>query len=144
MFTRGQAWALEGLIPAYEVTQSIKIREVITNTIDTLRSKQLNNGGWPYNLSQPLLGEDCKGVSVIALALLSWDALETTNENSKAVKKALRWCANRTSIIGKSKGGIFSYNAEGAIVHNNYSSTALVYSSVYAIEALKKLQNNNK
>lgn len=146
LFTRGQAWALEGLIPAFEVTQSSEIKEVITSTIDTLISKQLANGGWPYNLSQPLLGEDCKGVPVIAMALLNWDTLviESSDKNTKAVKKASNWCINRTSISGKSKGGIFSFNAEGAIVHNNYSSTAFVYSSVYAFETLKKLQKHKK
>lgn len=146
LFTRGQAWALEGLIPAFKILQSSEIRGVISSTIDTLLSKQLANGGWPYNLSQPLLGEDCKGIPVIAMALLDWDslAIESSDKIIKAVEKATNWCMSRTSISAKSKGGIFSFNAEGAIVHNNYSSTAFVYSSVYALETLKKLRKHKK
>lgn len=142
MFGRGQAWALEGLIPAYKVLKTKEIKFVIEQTILNLLSKQLNNGGWPYNLTKPLLGEDCKGIPVIAKNLLEWNHLEPDYLIIDSVKKALIWCQEHTSVNGTSIGGIFSYNMEGAIVHNLYSRTAFVYSSAYAIELHRNLNQN--
>jgi rhamnogalacturonyl hydrolase YesR len=142
MFARGQAWALEGLIPAFRVLNTEEIKNVIVETIKNLLSKQLQNGGWAYNFTQPFLGEDCKAVSVIAKNLLEWNQFEPNPMIIISARKALIWCQKRTSNRGEHMGGIFSYNMEGAIVHNLYTQTAFVYSSSYAIELyinLKKL-----
>lgn len=142
-FTRGQAWVLEGLIPAYKTTKSKKIKKVISQTIENLKLNQLKNGGWPYNLSRPLLGEDCKGIPVIAKSILQWNILQSINLDYKVVEDSITWCMNHTSNSGKSKGGIFSFNAEGALVHTHYSSTAFVYSCVYACETLSILSKED-
>ena len=147
-FTRGQAWALEGLIPAYKILQNDELKNVINNTVNTLINTQLKNGGWSYNLDKPLLGEDNKGVPIIAKAILEWSEIHNVQNISKVIEKALFWCAQNTSIQeDPSFGGIFSYNMEGAIVHNHYGNTAFVYSSVYALELLSgfnlRYGNNN-
>ncbi|HPK10079.1 MAG TPA: glycoside hydrolase family 88 protein [Saprospiraceae bacterium] len=134
MFGRGQAWALEGLIPAYIVLQSEDLKSIIENTINTLIRKQLRNGSWAYNLTKPLLGEDCKGVSVIAKNLIEWHILFPNDDILFAAQKALIWCMKHTDIKSPAKGGIFSFSMEGAIVYHLYTSTAFVYSSAYAIE----------
>ena len=135
-FARGQAWSLEGLIPLYNITKDEKLKRIISKTIKTLISKQLQNGSWPYNLAQPLLGEDCKGTPVIAKAISDWDI--RVGQFKAPVERALEWCKRNTSCGGHSKGGIFAFSSEGAIVHNNYTSTAFVYSSVYAHELYKR------
>lgn len=140
-FTRGQAWALEGLIPAYQVIKSEQLKEIINNTIETLLRKQHRNGGWPYNLQRPLMGQDCKAVSIVACSLLAWHKLFP--EKMKLVssaKRALDWCRRHTVTEGKAVGGIFSYSVEGAIVHHLYTQTAFAYTSAYAIE-LKRMIN---
>ena len=134
MFARGQAWALEGLIPAYRVLEADEIKQVIEATISNLLKKQLQNGGWAYNFSKPLLGEDCKGVAVIAKSLTEWNRIEPNDKITNSVQKALDWSAKRTASKGICKGGIFSFCMEGAVVHNFYSKTAFVYTSAYAIE----------
>ena len=134
MFVRGQAWALEGLIPAYMVLETDKIKQVIEATISNLLKKQLQNGGWAYNFSKPLLGEDCKGVAVIAKSLAEWNRIEANDKITNSVQKALDWSAKRTANEGICRGGIFSFCMEGAVVHNFYTKTAFVYTSAYAIE----------
>ena len=57
MFARGQAWALEGLIPAYRILREDSIREVIDHTVGNLMKQQRRDGGWPYNLSRKMMGE---------------------------------------------------------------------------------------
>ena len=143
MFGRGQAWALEGLIPYYKLNKEKRIEVIINNTIKTLLKCQTHDGGWPYNLTRKLMGLDCKATAIIALALWKWyeinpDRIDCLN----AAENALKWCANHTEKIGRGKGGIFSYSTEGAIVHSHYTSTAFVYSCAYAVEldtALKRI-----
>jgi uncharacterized protein YyaL (SSP411 family) len=127
MFARGQAWALEGLIPAYRVLRKEKLKQVIDATISNL-------------LEKPLLGEDCKGVAVIAKSLMEWNLIEQNDQVVISAQKALNWCVKHTANKGECKGGIFSFCMEGAVVHNFYTKTAFVYSSAYAIEVYDMLK----
>ena len=139
-FSRGQAWALEGLIPAYKVLQSGIIEAVINNTISTLLDFQLKNGGWSYNLLKPLMGEDCKAVSLLAKSILEWNEIKPNKQYIDSAKKAVDWCVNHTETKGEATGGIFSYTIEGAVVHHMYTNTAFVYSSSYALEVCEMLK----
>lgn len=141
MFGRGQAWALEGLIPYYVLTGDKKTEEVINTTVSTLLGCQTKDGGWPYNLTRKLMGVDCKATSIIAASLLKWYDLQPDHTDCLiAAKRALIWCEKHTANSGAPKGGIFSYCTEGAIVHNMYTSTAFTYSCAYAIELWKMLK----
>lgn len=134
MFGRGQAWALEGLIPAYRVLMDDNLYNVIDSTIDNLLHVQDKSGGWSYNLSKPLMGIDCKATAIIACSIMDWFEDNPTNFKLKAAaEKALNWCVSHTMCDGKARGGIFSYTIEGAIVHHMYTRTAFVYGSSYAI-----------
>lgn len=143
LFARGQAWALEGLIPAYKVLKYERIKQVIDKTVDNLLREQLRNGGWPYNLTRPLMGEDCKAVSVIAKDMMEWYKITKDERIKVSAQKALEWCCKHTAIEGEATGGIFSFCMEGAIVHNHYSSCAFVYASAYAIELSEMLKGCN-
>lgn len=140
MFGRGQAWALEGLIPAYKVLKDKRIKTVIDATIDNLIKVQCKNGGWAYNLTKPLMGEDCKAVSVIAKDMMEWYAFSKNMRIRRSAERALDWCRKHTAIEGEAKGGIFSFCMEGAIVQNLYTSCAFVYASAYAIELEQMLK----
>lgn len=143
MFARGQAWALEGLIPAYRVLKNKELYDVINDTVDMLIQSQSECGAWHYNLTKPLMGFDCKGVPIIAYNILKWILLtKRKKEDLGCCNKALKWCIENTcsSINSDCYGGIFSYSTEGAIVHNMYTSTAMVYSSAYAIELKRMLE----
>lgn len=133
-FARGQAWALEGLIPAFRVLGDVTIREVIERVVGRLVDLQGVDGGWAYNLSRPLMGQDCKGTPVIARALAQWAALEGDVRAARAAARALGWCGVHTDLSGPCAGGIFSFCLEGAVTHYLYSSSAFVYASSYALE----------
>ena len=140
MFGRGQAWALEGLIPAYKVLKEEKVKAVIDDTINNLIRVQCKNGGWAYNLTKPLMGEDCKAVSVIAKDMMDWYVISNDERIRQSAEKALDWCRKHTAIEDEAKGGIFSFCMEGAIVQNLYTSCAFVYASAYAIELEQMLK----
>lgn len=143
-FGRGQAWALEGLIPAYRVLGGKELKEVIQATIDTLLQKQSKDGGWYYNLMKPLMGTDCKATSVIAKSIMEWYKINPERtELIKRAERALDWCIKHTANSGEGKGGIFSYTIEGAVVHHLYTNTAFVYASSYALEVCEMLSETN-
>lgn len=139
MFGRGQAWALEGLIPAYEVLGSVEIKNIIDRTVKKIISIQASDGGWPYNFSSPMMGQDCKGIPVIAKCLLEWNKITGNKECIASARKSIDWCQKHTVASGEAQGGIFSYTIEGGIVKNLYSSCAFVYASAYAIEVKNML-----
>ena len=147
-FGRGQAWALEGLIPAYQVLKTEELRSSIEGIVEKLLKTQDKSGGWPYNLDRRLLGLDCKATSIIGTSLIRWYPYSSNqNKIKRSVREAVRWClANTVSDESEAEGGIFSYCMEGAVVHHLYTSTAFVYSSAYAIELLrmaKNMENDN-
>lgn len=144
MFGRGQAWALEGLIPAFEVLKDQKIEEVINDTVLNLVNVQDKTGGWAYNLTRPLMGIDCKATPIIAVSLMRWlrSHPECTSIKNSA-EKAYNWCIRHTMAEGSGQGGIFSYTTEGAIVHHMYTWTSFAYSSAYAIELNRLLSEVN-
>lgn len=144
MFGRGQAWALEGLIPASKVLNDPELDDVIETTVKTLLNRQTRKGAWAYNLQRPLMGIDCKAVPIIACSLLNWRAAGHGDDGLvKSAKAAFKWCCDNTSASGDGRGGIFSYSVEGAVVHHLYTSTAFVYSSAYAIELGNLLAEEN-
>lgn len=140
MFGRGQAWALEGLIPASRVLRDERITAVVQATVDNLIRVQNKQGGWAYNISRPMMGIDCKAISIIACSLMNWYQDHREQKELKiAASKAYKWCLKHTLPASRAKGGIFSYTTEGAIVHHLYTCTAFVYASSYSIELKKFL-----
>lgn len=145
MFGRGQAWALEGLIPFYQITKDAQVKKVIETTITTLLDTQIKDGAWPYNLTRKMMGIDCKATPIIAMSLWNWyKEFPKKDELKKSALKALDWCVTHTATMGDEAGGIFSYCTEGAIVHSMYTNTAFVYSSAYAIELLYAVERERK
>lgn len=140
MFGRGQTWALEGLIPAYKVLRDERIKQVIDDTIENLLRVQYSDGAWAYNFTTPLMGNDCKSISVIAKNMMHWYEVTKDKRIRNGARKALEWCRKHTATEGEAKGGIFSFCMEGAIVQNLYTSCAFVYASAYAIELQEMLK----
>lgn len=139
-FGRGQAWALEGLICAYDVIGSRELYNVINNTVSTILNHQNKDGSWPYNFSRRLMGDDAKAVSVIAYSLINWYKQTNNKDLLNAAKRGIDWCVRHTQTVGEAAGGIFSFTLEGAVVHHLYTHTAFVYASSYAIEVLSELE----
>jgi len=133
-FSRGQAWAMEGLIPVYLVTKDKALFELLETVTKTIAEHQKKDGGWYCNFqrARSLMGEDCKGVSVIAFNLLRWAAYSKHPEILiNASKRALKWCEKHTDL---QIGTILSFSCNGAIAHSPNTSTGMLYANAYAIE----------
>ncbi len=139
-FARGQAWALEGLAPAAAVLDSAELDSVVEGVVNVLLSSQMKDGGWAYNISHPLMGQDCKGVPVIAKALAEWGASHSDASAVAAAKGALNWSRAHTLLNGPGAGGIYSFCLEGCVTHHLYSEAAFTYASSYALETMAILE----
>lgn len=145
-FTRGQAWALEGLISWYAVVKEENIYQIISNLIKTLVKFQNKNGSWNYIADNPKSGECAKTTPIIAYQMLRF--LKVTreyNENIiKSVNGALKWCRDKLKTNNKDFVGIDSFTIEGNIVGKRYSSSSFTYSIAYYLLANHSLNNIKK
>lgn len=139
-FSRGQAWALEGLIAAYRVLEDNEIKNVIENVTQCIAKHQRSGGGWYCNFqkSRSLMGEDCKGIAPIGKALLDWSTFSKNREEMvNSAQKALEWCERHTD---DATGTILSFSCNGAISHSQNTSTGILYANAYALEIKKILE----
>ncbi|ACL03029.1 hypothetical protein Dalk_1328 [Desulfatibacillum aliphaticivorans] len=142
-FTRGHAWALEGLIPYYDLTGDSNVADIIEDVVRFLIDIQNPNGSW-LHLYRPgifklLSGDDSKGTPVIANALVRWSAYSGSlvNDIERAANRAVQWCVNQTATQGPGRGGIFSWSPEGAFAGKTRVAVACVYSNCYLLEMVK-------
>lgn len=140
-FARGQAWALEGLMPAAAALGSSELDSVVGDVVRVLLSNQMRDGGWAYNISHPLMGQDCKGVPVIAKALAEWGVARDSAVAVDAARRALGWSRAHTLLDGPGAGGIYSFCLEGCVTHCLYSEAAFTYASSYALETTAILES---
>jgi uncharacterized protein YyaL (SSP411 family) len=141
IFTRGQAWVLEGLLAAWEMTGDEKYLHEAQLLASRLLRSQKRNGSWNVYLNM-ISGECDKGTPVIAYNLLR---LHRACPNATLVEAALRavqWC-NRHQYIGSdlnAKGGIFSRNVGGGIIDNfPYIRGSAPYAVAFYILSLVEL-----
>lgn len=142
-FARGQAWALEGIIPAARVLESKELEAIAARVIQGLLRLQSHDGGWAYNLSHPLMGQDCKGIPVIARSLAEWGVSRGDGRACSAASTALDWCRAHTVLSGAGAGGIISFSLEGGVTHQLYSEAAFTYASSYALETAMLLNRES-
>jgi rhamnogalacturonyl hydrolase YesR len=135
-YTRGQAWALEGLINASELLSDSKFERIAIRVAQTLCDNQRNDGGWDYLLDNEYSGEDNKGTPVIAYQLARLGMMTDNEEFLHAADRGIHWCeANQSRQAGKGYGGIRAWNREGNIVGERYATTAFSYATAYYLLA---------
>lgn len=148
IFARGIAWALEGMIPYYEITNDHFVGNIIDETISFLLKHQHHSGGWFYNLrSGPVgwfSGFDNKGTPIIASALSRWK--NSRPDKSKVIDASvilsIQWCLDNIKKTTPGVGGIFSSNFEGGIVHSPNNEVAFVYSNCYLYDLITTYEMN--
>lgn len=144
IFPRGHAWALEGLMPYYNLTGDQRVKKVVDEVISLMLKLQRANGSWLHHyrpgILQLLSGEDCKGVPVLAHSLLRWAGCNSAfaSDIEAAVQRSVNWCKQHTATSGAGVGGIFSWTPEGAFAGKNRTSAACVYANCYLGEIVRK------
>jgi len=141
IFTRGQAWALDGLLATYKATKEKQYLELAQTCADYLIGQQQSDGSWPYIMNRPDTGPCNKGIPILAFHLLRLYHLSGKKRYMKASQLALAWCEKNQFLanpISMLYGGIAGRSSEGAIIDSEPCVNAFLYSSAYFIMA--KLQ----
>ncbi len=139
-FSRGQGWAMEGVSAAYSVTQDPELYEIMEILTNSVANAQLKNGGWPGNFQKgrTLMGEDCKGIPVLAKSLLAWAPYSKNKDKLIAsAQKAYDWCVKHTD---RETGTITSFTTNGAIEYSPNTSVGILYANAYILEVEEMLR----
>jgi len=143
VFTRGQAWALDGLLSAHEVAPDAELLKIAGGTLHRLQETQNPDGSWYYSLLSPESGKDAKAVPIIACQALRLHELHPQEWLVELARKALDWCTAQQvpAHVPFAGGGIGSYTSEGAITGKTSASIIFSYSVAYYLLAARQLEN---
>ena len=133
-FSRGQGWAIEGLIAAYECTKKEKYLVRAFKCADFCVREQNSNGSWYYEIGDSDGGECNKATPVLAYVLARISEYTKNNKYHNAAKRALSWCKSHiyNGNDKNAKGGIVTWTWEGCITRPRNRRTAVPYANAYA------------
>lgn len=142
VFTRGQAWALDGLLSAHEVTPDEELLTIAEATLRRLQETQNPDGSWYYSLLSPQSGKDAKAVPIIANHALRLHGRRPQAWLVELAARALDWCTAQQAPanVPFAGGGIGSYTSEGAITGKTSASIIFSYSVAYYLLATRRLE----
>jgi rhamnogalacturonyl hydrolase YesR len=133
-FTRGFAWALDGLVTYCEYFKEEEYLNIINDTISFISENQNQDGSWNYILNDNNSGIDNKSVSIMSYHILRASQLLGNDEWEKVSSKAIEWCRNNINYSHNTKslpGCLSATNYEGDIIGNRFGNVSFLYSSAY-------------
>jgi len=133
IFSRGQAWAMDGLISSYLLLNEEYLLELCEECAKTMINFQTKEGGWYYLADCPETGFCNKGTPILAYHLIRLSKLTGNIIYREAAERAVAWCEKNQYHNNDSwaKGGIVSWNTEGCIINNPNTRTAFPYATAY-------------
>lgn len=138
LFSRGQAWALDGIISAYELTQSDNYSAVIRGVADTLVKYQHEDGFWSYILNKPSSGDCSKATPILAYHLLRAYQIFRDETWLRCARRAVEGGRRSVDMDGsdrRSFGGIHRASLEGCIFGPTNVDSVFMYSQCYQLLA---------
>ncbi len=136
-WTRGQAWALLGLLDAYGGVPRKRWLDRAIQCANALLDAQNSNGSWYFVMDDPSSGECAKATPILAYTMARLFKATGSSNYWQAARRALRWC--ETQIYDGddlyARGGVTSHTAEGCIVGARDVNCAFLYSAAYYLMA---------
>lgn len=142
IFVRGQGWAMEGFIAAYEATQQSWYKDEAVSIARLLANFQRKNGSWPFLLGNGISSRRIqlrsgvceKGTALIGYLMLRLYKLEPEQAFFKSGCRALEWCEKSIDRgLGDGFGGIASRSQNSGIVGLPYIRVATGYANAFYI-----------
>jgi hypothetical protein len=139
-FSRGQAWAIDGMIAAWEASGDDRFLNIASECAVALMHKQTASGAWHYLANEPQSGLCNKGTPVIGYNLARLGNITDNSTMRVAAARAATWCveaADRSESIVR--GAIVARNQEGAFANGLYAATAFPYASAFYLMLRREL-----
>jgi hypothetical protein len=144
IFTRGQAWVLDGLISTYKATNNNLYIQEARRLADKILKIQFDDGSWPFligNKQPQRLRSSLSGKCEKSTAILPYYLIELSQESGyqkylQSASNALSWCESQISLSDTPGiGGIVSHNLGSGIVGLPFTRVATGYANAYFILA---------
>ena len=149
--TRGQGWAMEGLISSYTMTKDVKYLKLAERMAEVLMKYQNEGGFWTYNFDKPVsdVGISEKGTALWSLLFYRLYEINNKQEYLETARKALLWCMDNqymdTDMEGH--GGLIGKTSQSGVTYRNWFPLACSYTSAFfglaVLEELKLEKNIN-
>ncbi len=137
IFTRGQAWALDGIIAAYLGLKDPRYIETALHCSRFLTDRQKQDGSWNYHRNPPV-GPCSKAIPILAYHFLRLYRICGDKSLYQAARRSLDWC-EKNQYRGsdpRALGGIHGQNEEGCIVGVRGVDNIFTYANAYYVMAL--------
>ncbi len=143
VFTRGQAWALDGMLSSFEAFHDPVYLDIAEKSADFLLARQGPDGSWKYISNADDSGTDNKGIPIIAYHLLRLFRITWKKRYLEGARQAVAWCEKNQLLESddpNAVGGIFAKNKEGAITGKHDIETSFLYAVAYYLVAKELLR----
>ncbi len=146
--TRGEGWAMEGLLASYQLTKSEKYRDLAVHMAAHLLAAQHADGGWSFEFDQPAatVGVSEKGTALWSLLFYRLHAITGRADHLHAARQALTWCLENQST-GPDRdghGGIIGVTFQSGVTYRPWFPLACSYTSAFfGLAALEELKLKN-
>lgn len=143
--TRGQGWAMEGLLAALRLFPDEghldRCRRMADNFVDT----QLDSGSWAWRFDQPVeeVGISEKGTALWSYLLYRVYKYTGEKRYLDSARKALGWCLENQydGLDVEARGSILGRTAQSAVGYRQWFDISCVYTSAFfGLAILEELQ----
>lgn len=144
LFSRGQGWALEGLLAAFQLSQEQKYLDEAIALASVLTSVQRNDGAWPFWIGrteadermQRRGGTGDKGTALLALLYVQLYEVIGKKKYLTVAERAISWCEeNMSTVAGNGFGGIHAVSKGAGIIDFPYYDMGTGYTNAFYILA---------
>ena len=148
--TRGQGWAMEGLVSSAKMRPEGKYKELAERMAEQMMKWQHESGYWTYLFSKPVskVGISEKGTALWSLLFYRLYAITENPAHLKTARKALEWCMDN-QYAGNDPdayGSLVGITPQSGVTYRNWFPLSCTYTSGFfglaALEELKIMQDN--
>jgi rhamnogalacturonyl hydrolase YesR len=146
--TRGQGWAMEGLISSYTMTKDQKYKRLAEKMANVLMEYQHEDGFWTYNFDKSVseVGISEKGTALWSLLFYRLYHITQNPAYLETARKALVWCMDNqyTGPDIEGYGGIIGVTSQSGVTYRKwYPMTCSYTSGFFGLAILEELKLQN-
>ena len=143
--TRGQGWAMEGLLSAWNLTGEERYKEKACRMARTVVKYQKDDGSWNFimNETEMAAGIDDKGTPLWSLLLYRLYKADRNPAWLGAARKALSWCIEHQIADGAPEmiGGLASPTPQSGVVYRPWFTLSCLYTAgFFGLAILEELK----
>lgn len=144
--TRGQGWAMEGLIAAHRYDPSGRYLGLAEKMGDRLVERQLPDGSWAWTFTMPpeKVGVAEKGTALWSYLLFRLAEYTGKDKYRQSAENALNWCL-RNQYAGPDEnahGGLIGVNPNSGVVYRPWFPLGCTYAAAFAgLALLEKMKS---